>query len=491
MADDKKLMLVHKQDNAVTEMLGTLIMALSTLKELAGEGSLKNKTASIISKLAWIQSIVCLVNLLAHIKQTWLAAPMPKTQSDDYATEMLVKMGYLKNLKPVKVPYSIGDDDEVTEVVADAVRWIRVPASNFIDMTCAMSFVVNHTNVLHIVSTRDANMQDATEHLMEDIGSKKIYTPLMTVSTLSGDESTIYAIKNKPFSDEFGLAVFVKNPDGSFTNIDRLAMDHAVFRKLHMAFLNSLKGKAIRIAAGDYYQSIVLSAVTLDVPVFYNWKVRDRIVDLIERAIKYDESITVFLYGYPGVGKTSAITKALSEVGLMPIYIDTSMRYDAVAHLLSADSRDRVLVLEEVTSIVGDDPEDINDRMTTILKILEARAFRAVLMTSNTTKVHPALARSGRSDIKILCDKPCLLDRKTICAGLSEKYEIPHDDDFIKSSAGCSHADLHNVFRYAKIEDKPLAIVLHEQRESDAIFKKFNPEAGDTDDGEESDSESD
>ena len=490
MADDKKLMLVHKQDNAATELLGTLIMALTTLKELAGEGSLKNKTASIISKLAWIQSIVCLVNLFTHIKQTWLVAPSPKTQSDDYATEMLVKMGYLENIKPAKVPYSVGDD-EVPEVVAEAVRWIRVPASNFIDMTCAMSFIVNNTNVLHIVSTRDANMQDATEHLMEDIGSKKIYTPLMTVSTLNGDDSTIYAIKNKPFSDEFCLAVFVKNPDNSFTNVDRLAMDHAVFRKLHMAFLNSLKGKAIRIAEGDYYQSIVLSAVTLDVPVFYNWKVKDRIVDLIEKAIKYDESVTVFLYGYPGVGKTSAITKALSEVGLMPIYIDTSMRYDAVAHLLSADSRDRVLVLEEVTSIVGDDPEDINDRMTTILKILEARAFRAVLMTSNTTKVHPALARSGRSDIKILCDKPCLLDRKTICSGLSEKYEIPHDDDFIKSSAGCSHADLHNVFRYAKIEDKPLAIVLHEQRESDAIFKKFNPEAGDIDDGEDSDSKYD
>jgi len=465
------------QKRSMTDMLSVLIAALMTLRDISNS----TRLSKTISKLTMLQSFLCVLNMAASLYLQFRPVTARKS-SVEAVTAILNDLGYLPyslvNARTVSLEDSAYGDTEADTSPIEA-RWSRIPAGNFIDLPGLFTFILNNTDIVRLISLKDDKMEDATNSLIEDLAASRIYTPVLSLFTLKAFPERIYVMKNKPFSEEISALTIDRCPfTGISQSYEPLHVSSQAFKDLHTAFTGSLKGKAVRISAGEYYQSLQMSAVPMTPPEFFNLKIKNRLVELINRASAIDESVTVFLYGYPGVGKTSAIASALNQIGLMPMYIDSSLKYSAVSHLLTLDNRDRILVLEELTALTGEDPEEMNDRMATILKILESRVFRAVIMTSNTTKVNAALSRSGRADIKILCEKPDELEREAICKGLSNKYGQQYDSSFVKDSEGASHADLHSVFRYAKIENKSIYEVLREHRAADALFKKFNPDEG-------------
>lgn len=321
----------------------------------------------------------------------------------------------------------------------DSYRVWRVNYTDLVSKDIFLSFVLNTYEIVSIISSDEKPL--TPEDLLDRISNYGIIP----------DCSIIF--KRHKDSPPLSIIILRAGGDVSFGHNNNVAgrLIEDIVREIQGDILQSLNNK-ICYVRNAYYDSytVGLKARDMAIPKYVDTKEVDGLYSLCKRSLEENEPISVLLYGEPGVGKTSIIEALLQRLDALVIAIDGSIPPGLVP-LLNTISVPKILLIEELDtgSNVGMETSKTVP-VSDLLRLLDAECHNLVLATSNSSKLNPALIRSGRIDIKRKVNRPDPDTINSIVSSLASSYNFSAPSDELINLCidnNLTHADLHALYK--------------------------------------------
>ena len=432
------------------------------------------KIRNAITKVSVLQAVICSFEALLEFSR-------------------MFKQSKIKPLSQKELLYVKYDFNRMTDIVTtdrygikhqelDYGCAISLDMDIFIDLRNFVRLMVNNYKIIMVSRPAAFDFDPKVDYLAElhsDIaeGDANIKEYFMVVSMESAEVG--------PVTVGFEFGGFMSHINMRI-NFDH---DHDVLRNLKVdlqkKLLDRMQGKAIHLSESKKSYEDALAMRTLDIakPALHSKDKVNMLNSIITNALEIGEKFSVFLYGHPGVSKSTTILASLSETkDVLVFYLDSCVDATKLEHMMSgSDSCKKILIVEEVSNMTkGEYIEEGDENLSQLLHILDTPKVDMIIMTSNTTEVNPALARSGRVDMSKRFDLPHEVERKQTIENLVAQYDgfgvcltKTNLDYMVKETEGLTHADLHSLFKAAKVNRQLPVDYLSEFKQQKEEFKKF------------------
>ena len=441
--------------DGISALLSTILMAMSELNSLSKSAKLE----SFIKKITVLQTVLCLVSIMSRIRSMFVEEGESSLKPSD---KILHEHGYLTMSESENGGVGYGSYNPFSQ-------------ATFISLRHFLAYTTSNANVIHTIGASGTPGEDMSDVITSYVIGDKWALLKETV-----------IIAKFPQYPDIKVAVLVGGAD-----IDRIKfisrkcdrLDHmaicALSKDIQREILASIKENIVHLSMRhDYMSSMQMSLTPLE-PAKYNDADKvSYLSKLLTTAFDRKEKLSAILYGLPGVGKSSTILTSLANSGALVFAIDDQIEYEDLHALIKDLPGDKVLLIEDLSSQgTGRDGSAFTD----MLKILDSDMYSAAIMTTNSTKLPPALVRSGRCDIRIRFDLPDEPERSLIMHNLAKQYGYEPNANLIMLTDGLTHADLNALYRLASLHNISPDEYLPEYLKSHEDFRNFDEEGGNYD----------
>lgn len=355
-------------------------------------------------------------------------------------------------------------------------------------------FMVSACKVLDAVKAAKPEESVLSEFL-EDISKGHLFTDYVVALQIKGEPCVIWiSVSTRK------LVMYPTRTGGSNALYE-------LFSELQSDYLNSLRHKLLLVkgALWEGYDFLKIQSQELTLPEFYREDVATQLVTTIQSAVASREKCGFLFYGEPGVGKSNAVFAALHRLEAIVIKIDYSPTESLVNFLRKIKGLPKVILFEEID--IEEDSSVKTERVQAILQFLDSDCYDVAVLTTNSVRLHPALIRSGRCDIKKKLEAPTRPERFSVLKRLNEKYNVlprfvesqdfaslgkkvctvatptgiqvytesthPEWVEVLENTKKFTHADLHSVCKLAALHGKSLVDYLPEFKANQATMEEY------------------